>query len=219
MEAGREPLDAVIEHLETELAKGGSAALFAPLAEAYLRRGDHPEAIRVARTGLDKHPGHVSILVVLARAIAATGGHDEAAEAYRNVIRADPQNEEALGFLRMRHDPVTRESYRDQPQGPFDASSLSRELESLEDLFSLPEGDRPLLGQPEELEGIATLTLAEVYARQGLTERALRVCERILHERPEDEMARAKLTELKNRLASEQSSSSVAYDRREIDVS
>ena len=73
------------------------------------------------------------------------------------------------------------------------AGSLSEELAHLADLF-VPSGTdsgTPSLGP----SSIATLTLAEIYSRQGLYGKAAEVCERILERDPGNERARSALEE------------------------
>ena len=78
--------------------------------------------------------------------------------------------------------------------------TLSEELAHLADLFARPvaETDETGAGEPA---GIATLTLAEIYARQGLYGEAARVCERILERDPENERVKAALSDYRRRPA------------------
>jgi pentatricopeptide repeat protein len=79
--------------------------------------------------------------------------------------------------------------------------SLSEELAHLADLFAPtgggPDGDSTELGP----SSIATLTLAEIYSRQGLYEKAAEVCERMLESDPDNEGALSALEDYKGRLA------------------
>jgi len=79
--------------------------------------------------------------------------------------------------------------------------SLSEELAHLADLFVPSAGNEQ--GEPPELgpTSIATLTLAEIYSRQGLPEKAAEVCERILEREPGNEKAREALGQYRERLA------------------
>jgi tetratricopeptide (TPR) repeat protein len=77
---------------------------------------------------------------------------------------------------------------------------LSEELAHLADLF-LPvdtSSEGPSLGP----SSIATLTLAEIYSRQGLYGKAAEVCERILERDPDNEGAKSALDEYRKHPAS-----------------
>jgi pentatricopeptide repeat protein len=180
--------------LERELADRPSPRVFAPLAEAYRMQGRLEDAARIARSGLADHPRHVGVAVVLARVLLDAGRADEAREAYEAVRRLDPANAEASAFL------APSASAEQQPPRAVKADSapleglgtLSRELDQLADLFSVRvTGGHG--GADDELDGIATLTLAEIYAKQGLHEKAVEVCERMLERNPGDEEVRGKL--------------------------
>jgi tetratricopeptide (TPR) repeat protein len=82
------------------------------------------------------------------------------------------------------------EAARKQATG---AGSLAQELAHLADLFqpASPGSSAPEL----EESGIATLTLAEIYSRQGLYDKAAEVCERILERDPHNRKARDALEE------------------------
>jgi len=194
-------LDAAIDTLERELLDGRGSRAYAPLAEAYRLKGKLDDAVRVGRAGALACPGHVGIRIVLARALAESGQADDAREAYKEVLRLDPSSSEAriaLGLLGRRRpaaEPVSPAARR--PDGP---ASLTEELAHLSDLFC-PRPDTEVAARECEFSGIATLTLAEIYARQGFPQRAVEVCELILERRPDDSAARTRLEEYRRSLA------------------
>jgi tetratricopeptide (TPR) repeat protein len=69
---------------------------------------------------------------------------------------------------------------------------LSEELAHLDELFVSP-ARRYDPGSGAEPAGIATLTLAEIYSKQGLTREAVRICETILERQPDNEEAKRAL--------------------------
>lgn len=71
--------------------------------------------------------------------------------------------------------------------------SLSEELAHLDELFASPAHGESGHDTGEEPAGIATLTLAEIYSRQGLTREAVRICETILERQPDNEEAKRAL--------------------------
>ncbi|HYW68320.1 MAG TPA: tetratricopeptide repeat protein [bacterium] len=210
-------LNTRIEQLESQLDRDPAPGIFAPLVEAYRLSGRLENALETARRGLDAHPGHLAIRVVLARAVADSEGGPAAADAYREVLERDPGNLEARAFIdstvRTVRSPLQAEGEHEAgggvtavpgegeaPEPGPRAGSLSQELAHLADLFvpSQPGSDRQSL----EPASIATLTLAEIYSRQGLHGKAAEVCERILEREPDNERAREALEDYRKHPAS-----------------
>ncbi len=201
-------LQAAILGLERELETAESPRVHAPLAESYRLQNRLEDSIRTARAGLVSYPGHISMRVVLARALDNSGRLEEATEAYREVTRLDPDNVEAMAFL---EEAVTGSLIEQVENGSFEATpsesevpqktgSLAVELEHLEGLFSVRGADvTPTL--TDDLDAIATLTLAEIYAKQGLPDKALEICERILARNPDDEAAQERVGDYRRAMA------------------
>ncbi|MFH1864388.1 MAG: tetratricopeptide repeat protein [Candidatus Eisenbacteria bacterium] len=203
-----------ISELESELTHKPSAGVFAPLAEAYRLSGRLERALETARRGVEAHPDHLGIRIVLARAIADSEGHAQALRAYEEVLARDAGNLEARAFVDAAPEVVeapAREEACSPPAGRMwspaldggaepihrtGAGSLSEELAHLADLFvpADADSDAPSLGP----SSIATLTLAEIYSRQGLYGRAAEVCEHILEREPDNERARSALEEYRS---------------------
>lgn len=202
MAADSDALDAAVGRFEEELTKRQTPRIFAPVAEAYRLKGMPEQAANVARQGLRAYPEHAAIMVVLARSLADAGRSDEARAAYGRVLSVDRENEEARRFLGMTDD-ADRERPREQGSTataePRTCGTLSEELACLDDLFTIGASGRAF-GDEENLDGIATLTLAEIYAKQGLIEQAIEVCEKIVAGNPGDEAARIRLEELRTEL-------------------
>ncbi len=217
-----------IAELESELARDPSPRIFAPLAEAYRLSGRLDNALETARCGIEAHPDHVGIRIVLARTIVDSQGRESALSAYGDVLALDSGNPEAQAYLDSEPEPVeapVESASKVEPPAedgataaPPDeapptapeettrserrpgAGSLSEELAHLADLF-LPvdtSSDAPSLGP----SSIATLTLAEIYSRQGLYGKAAEVCERILERDPDNEGAKSALDEYRKHPAS-----------------
>jgi len=204
-----------IEQLESQLERDPAPGVFAPLAEAYRLAGRLESALRTARLGVDAHPDHLGIRIVLARAIADSEGGRSAVEAYGEVLERDAGNLEARAFidsagrtLRAAHEETAQEGggVTAPPAGEeavelgSQTGSLSEELTHLADLFlpTEPGTDRQSLAPAS----IATLTLAEIYSRQGLHDKAAEVCERILEREPDNERAREALEDYRRHPAS-----------------
>ena len=217
-----------IAELESELARDPSPRIFAPLTEAYRLSGRLDNALETARRGIEAHPDHVGIRIVLARTIVDSQGRERALSAYGDVLTLDSGNLEAQAYLDSEPEPVeapvesasTVDAPAEDgataappdeapPNAPEEtarsgrrpgAGSLSEELAHLADLF-LPvdtSSEGPSLGP----SSIATLTLAEIYSRQGLYGKAAEVCERILERDPGNEGAKSALDEYRKHPAS-----------------
>jgi len=239
------PLEDAISRLERVFATHRSVRVVAPLAEAYRLHRRLGEAEATARDGVRDYPHSISIRVVLARALRDQGRDADAREAFREVMRLDPENMEALIFVEstpdprwddplnavadttgqdetastqeesaaapdpeMSFEPLQRRSERSRPEEPAQAVasaaepvSLTSELAHLSDLFG-PSAPNPAdRDTAEELSGIATLTLAEIYARQGLPDKAVEVCQQILAKNPGDADALRRLDEYERALS------------------
>jgi tetratricopeptide (TPR) repeat protein len=205
MALDREDLTRALRTLEGALSSGESPRVLAPLAEAQRLRGEIGEAIRTAERGIGAFPDHVGIRIVLARALVDAGRGDEAQRAYREVLDRDPGNFEAQAFLtpvERSVEPVEdeRAAAPDEQARAESPGGLHEELADFANLFSARRSLDETSDERDPLSGIATITLAEIYARQGLFDRAVEVCETILERSPGNEHARAKLEEYRREL-------------------
>jgi len=243
------PLEDAISRLERVFATQRSVRVVAPLAEAYRIERRLDEAVATARDGVRDYPRSISVRVVLARALRDQGHDEEAREAFREVMRLDPENMESLLFVESTPDPRWESPLEPSNREPSDATgpsdepagatgpaagearatnsvaesahpeprpvqldsappevepstepvSLTSELAHLSDLFG-PTAQNAPHAADGELTGIATLTLAEIYARQGLPDKAVEVCQQILATDPDDEEAKRRLEEYERAL-------------------
>jgi tetratricopeptide (TPR) repeat protein len=72
---------------------------FAPLAEAHRKAGRLDEAIKVAKAGLEVHPGYSGGLVVLGRAFYEKGELDNAADILKKAVSDTPESYLGQKFL------------------------------------------------------------------------------------------------------------------------
>jgi hypothetical protein len=95
-------------------------------------------------------------------------------------------------------EPASIEGFEAESVVEFTASFESTEYLSLAPVPELAESDAEYEGGDDDDEGdlVITETLAEIYATQGLFERAAAVYRRLLQQRPGDERIRARLAEL-----------------------
>jgi tetratricopeptide (TPR) repeat protein len=85
-----------IDDLRRRVQNDPASIAFAHLAEEHRRAGDHHEAVRVCRTGLEHHPGYLSAHVTLGRALMELEQYPEARTEFEYVLRVAPDNLVAL---------------------------------------------------------------------------------------------------------------------------
>lgn len=91
--------DDSVERYEKMLADDPRSLAFAPLAEVHRKAGRLDEAIRVARIGLEEHPGYSGGLVVLGRALFEKRELDNAAEVLQKAVDETPESYLGQKFL------------------------------------------------------------------------------------------------------------------------
>ena len=119
---------------------------FVALADAYRRQGDSPEALRILRDGLRRHPGISSGHVVKGWIYASQGDASEAEAAFRTALEVDGENVAALRGL---GDLLAREG------------EASEALEVLRRLMTLDPMDGDLPRRVAELEAVVAATGVE----------------------------------------------------------
>jgi cellulose synthase operon protein C len=85
-----------LDELRRRVEKDPASIAFASLAEELRRTGDHDEAVRVCRAGLEHHPTYLSARVTLGRALLELQQYPEARTELEYVIHAAPDNLIAL---------------------------------------------------------------------------------------------------------------------------
>ena len=81
-----------IGRYEKMLAEDPNSRAFAPLADAYRKAGKLDDAIRVAESGVRRHPGYGGGLVVLGRALLEAGELGRASEFMERAVKETPEN-------------------------------------------------------------------------------------------------------------------------------
>jgi hypothetical protein len=85
-----------MEELRRRVQKDPASIAFAHLAEELRKAGDYDGAVRVCRTGLERHPTYLSAHVTLGRALLALQQYAEARAEIEYVLHAAPDNLLAL---------------------------------------------------------------------------------------------------------------------------
>ncbi len=87
------------DEVRRRVHRNPASIAFARLADEYRRAGLYDEAIETCRLGLARHPAYLSPRVTLGLALLAIGQHDAARAELTQVLRAAPDNLEAIRAL------------------------------------------------------------------------------------------------------------------------
>lgn len=197
---------------------------FVPLAEAYCQIGLLDDALEVARLGTQALPHFSPGFATLGRVLGQMGRIDEAMAAFAHALSIDCQSQAALiGMARLHLILSERDQARKILQQtaefhPHDvnvrnmlvALDLPRPWDRLRRAQEAPTAAAPpdelpaAAAPPEEPVAVAgsepksilTATLAEIYVKQGLPDKAVAVYEEILKQDPHNQAARERLADL-----------------------
>ncbi len=195
--------------------------VFAPLADACRKAGLVEEAIEIVDRGIGAHPDYAVGHVVRGKCYFDHGDVETARAAFERVLELDANNLVALKYLGIIHADAgrasrAREYFRHILVLDPDDLDIAGRLEALgeADVAKAPEASDDdfapatiRLGEEDDeapdgrndAEELATMTLADIYASQGYTERALRIYHEILRRQPDHAEARRRIRELKGR--------------------
>lgn len=183
--------------------------LFARRVSDLLERGESQAALERARAGTSEFPGYATGWYMRARAECKHRDYEAARASIETCLALEPRFYSAWSLLEIIHVQL----------GRLAAARLARQrLEELQGTsrgrapLATTRGSRPpepasqrkslILVKPAQSGSFETPTLAEVYRRQGLLDRALGVYRRILDRHPEDAGAQAMVRKLEDELAS-----------------
>lgn len=191
-----------------------SQELLARWAGELLARGELKPALERALTGTEQFPGYASGWFILAKIQTALELYRDASQALERCLGVEPGffaawdlHATVLDRLDRRAAArAARERYREL-LGAFAPPSAEQEPAPLNpaEKRSAPEPEHRKIvykGPQEVTRAFETPTLAEVYRRQGLLDRALEVYTRILIRHPEDTGARAMVQKLQAEISS-----------------
>jgi len=214
-----------LEALFDRYREAPTSHVFAPLADACRKAGMLEEAIQICDKGVAENPGYTSGHVVRGKCYYDSGMPKEAKACFERVLEMDPNNLVALKYLgilaaeagdaeaareRFRHilalDPENRDivdqleaiETREEP-APAAPSGESDDAVALEEILDEDfEGKTIVLGDDEasNADELATMTLADIYASQGYTDKALRIYHEVLRRQPGNQTAREKVAAL-----------------------
>lgn len=149
-----------------------SSILFAPVAEFFLMYGMVDDALKVCREGLRRHPGLVSGRIVMAKIHLRRENWDEAETELRRALSIVPGNSTAREMMER-----------------IDAKRVA-EGEALRNEAGRPESFADYVIDRTDDQSWQTITMADIFAKQGHSDKARKIYQSILAEDPENEAAR-----------------------------
>ena len=198
------------------VSKDPRSTAFVPLAEAYRQIGLMDDALEAARLGTRMLPHFSPGFSTLGRVLGQMGRIDEAMSAYAKALSIDRQSQATLvglarlHMIRSERDQARKILHQAKEFHPDDekisdmltALDLPRPWSEIKQASDTQETVSPDETTPEETgEPIPTVTLAEVYVRQGLTNEAVKVYQDILKLNPDNTEARERMMQLRQPLS------------------
>ncbi len=169
-----------IQEYRKKLAENPAGLIFLPLAEIYRNNAMYEEAAELCVKGLSYHPDYISARLFLAKLRLEKNRSAEAAEELKKVTEIDPDNIMAHTLL---------EGIYRTAGNPELAKAAGEKINSI----ASAAAESPAEKNP----GMETVTMAEVYFKQGLLDEAMEVYEKIVKRNPLEVNAAARLKELR----------------------
>lgn len=195
------------------LTKDPHSTVFVPLAEAFRQMGLLEDALEVAKKGVENVPRFCPGLVMLGRIQFEMNAVEEALASLQAAYDMDSQSLSALkGLARVLVHKGETGRARELLQkavtlAPEDAGA-GRMLATLPSSAEEPTAPAE---RPED-DPIATPTIAEIYLKQGLPHRALKVYRDLLKANPQNQELRQKLAALEQMLQAEAGTADAAAE-------
>jgi tetratricopeptide (TPR) repeat protein len=196
-----------ISDLKKKLEDDPNSLVFAPLAEAYRKEGSLEDAYRVCSKGLEKNPDYSNGHLVLGRIYQGQSKLDNAVLEFKKVLEFDPENLMAhslLGLLFMQKSDF--KAAIDEYQAiltltPDDDETQKLLKIAIEKAANVSQVESTVKQVPAEKEenshGMASITMAELYLKQGHQDKAIETYEELLKKEPNNTNAKQKLIDLR----------------------
>lgn len=205
----------IAEYVET-LAKDPRSPVFVPLTEIYRKMGLLDDAYQVASSGVRHLPEFAPGHVVLGRVQSQCGDLSAAMGSFARALDLDADNLPALkGLAKAKHQSGDAAAARQLLEK---AATLAPDDEALRQFLKriAPEekASEPIAPAPSSQPSVrssrrghrtsadpfTTVTIAEIYIRQGFLRRALKIYRDLLASDPSDENIRQRLIALKQQI-------------------
>lgn len=198
------------------VTKDPSSTAFVPLAEAYRQIGLLDDALEAARLGTEMLPHFSPGFSTMGRILGQMGRLDASMSAYARALSIDRQSQSALvGLSRLHLIRGERDQARKILQQAKEFHPADEKISDMLIALDLPrpwadikqatkvqeQVSSPATDVDEPVEPIATATLAEIYVKQGLLEKALDVYHGILAQSPENQSAHKRIMQIQDMLA------------------
>ena len=213
-----------LERLLKVYKKNPHSKIFAPLAELYRKNGLIDESLSLCEKGLAFHPDYIGGKVAYGRALVDAGEFERAQAILEEVIIQSPENYLSLSLLlrcyekrgleekrceileRLQLLNPTLKVVKEPHVGALISHEVSFEEFEMKELKGVFE-ETSRKDETEQAKKYYTLSLAQVYERQGHFKKALEIYEKLTHIHPEREDFCKKVEELKNKIQIEVSKS------------
>ena len=193
------------------VAKDPGSTAFVPLAEAYRQVGLLDDALEATRLGTKRLPHFSPGFSAMGRILGQMGRIDEAMSAYARALSIDRQSQAALvGLARLHLIRGERDQARkilaqakeahpgdDKISDMLIALDLPRPWDQIKQIPQVKSDVSTETVAAETGEPIPTATLAEIYVKQGLIDKAIKIYNDILMKDQGNSTARERIMQLK----------------------
>ena len=204
---GQAPSAAPSEHepapkSEKPLSQADETKVMMNIAATYIRQGSLDEAIEIYQKILQADPNNAAVKEALTRAYATFAGVNPEKAVAKQGGKAGGGEEQRL--QREARERAQREAQIRSQRRPTQEPSRQSKSASVQDDLS-PVGDQ----QEDEIAGdhqdeFMTVTVAEIYTKQGLLNEALKIYQKILEIEPGNLEAQAKKRELEKTMSDQE---------------
>jgi len=204
-----------------------NSRIFAPLADAYRKKGDIEKAIKICEQGLQRFSDYASARVILGKCYYDNGASERAKTEFEKVIEIDSENMVALKFLGdIFFAEDNKEKAAEYYSELLSIDPTNKEVKSFLDQLTEGFSPKPIdLNNDKIIEktakgiGPTTMTLAGIYAAQGYYSRALEIYEGVLEKDPDNTDAAKMIEQIKVRESVKESEREEAFSEDAMTIS
>jgi len=207
--AGKETPSPAAAQSKTTKTPADETRVMMNIADTYVQQGALDEAIEIYQKILKSEPGNEKVKNALTRVYAMFAGINPETAVARKVARTetpatDVDEKEEQRVQREARERALREAQvrtqRSTTPEPQPSKASAKENELLQSI-SNTQGDEIAGDNQDEF---MTVTVAEIYTKQGLLNEALKIYQKILEIEPGNMEAQVKKQELENKMAEQE---------------